>query len=347
QSPRKASNLHAKRPISTQSVQSPRKASNLHAKRPISTPQLLALTAAGFVAFVPQHLAMLASVNNDGLAELILGLTLLALLRSLRRPEGDRRTAGATRIGLLLGLAFLTKATIYFLPALAGLALLWRWRAEHRNLRCAIGEAVRTFLPALLLGGLWWGRDLAVYGWPDFLGLARHNAIVVGQPRTAEWIAQYGGVEVARRFFVTTFDSWWGQFGWMGVLMDRRVYAALLLFSLTITGGFGAALTARLRARSLDERERRAAGLLTLTALFSLTLYLTYNLTFVQFQGRYLFTALIPVGIAAAVGLSTLARPFSRLAGRSLAWLPLGAVGLLAALDIYALFRFIVPGLTR
>ena len=44
----------------------------------------LALTGAGFIAFLPQHLAIMGSVSNDALAELIAALTLLAVIVYLR-----------------------------------------------------------------------------------------------------------------------------------------------------------------------------------------------------------------------------------------------------------------------
>ena len=46
-----------------------------------------------------------------------------------------------------------------------------------------------------------------------------------------------------------------------------------------------------------------ALGLLALSALFTLLSYLWYNLKFVQHQGRYLFPALVPIGLAFALGL--------------------------------------------
>jgi hypothetical protein len=49
--------------------------------------------------------------------------------------------------------------------------------------------------------------------------------------------------------------------------------------------------------------QRRAMGLLGLTVLLMALGYLWYNLTFVQFQGRYLFPALIPLGLFFTVGL--------------------------------------------
>jgi hypothetical protein len=42
--------------------------------------------------------------------------------------------------------------------------------------------------------------------------------------------------------------------------------------------------------------------LLGLWLLFTVFGYLVYNVTFVQFQGRYLFPALVPIGLLAVLG---------------------------------------------
>src|SRR5690606_27503050 len=85
----------------------------------------LALTGAAFVAFLPQHLAILGSVSNDPLAELLVGLTLLVAVRYLGSEE---RGASPVQLGILVGLALLTKTTIYFLAGIALMAVLLRWR---------------------------------------------------------------------------------------------------------------------------------------------------------------------------------------------------------------------------
>ena len=77
--------------------------------------------------------------------------------------------------------------------------------------------------------------------------------------------------------------------------------------------------------------------------LFAVLLYLGYNIKYVQFQGRYLFPALVPVGLAFTIGL----RQWTTLLPRG--WrdgaLAVPYIGL-AALDIIALFRMILPALT-
>lgn len=302
---------------------------------------VFALTAAGFVAFVPQHVAMMAGVNNDSLAELVIAVTLWAVLRD-KEGLGVR---GYGVMGLLVGAAFVTKTTAYVVAPVVGLAIILKGRREGWGAAQYARAFAFVFGPALAIGALGWGRNLAVYGWPDFLGLRRHAAVVVGQPRTAEWIAEFGGAEVARRFVVTTFRSFWGQFGWMGVVMDARVYWSLLAFTVFILIGLVYAGFGHARAMPFTPEQRDGLAVLSVSLLATVALYLYYNLTFVQHQGRYLFPALIPIAFGAAAGLSGTSIRHMPSAISHL--LPLGAIALLAALDVLALYRFIVPGLPR
>src|SRR5512137_2804694 len=71
-----------------------------------------ALGGAAFVAFVPQHLAMMSAVNNDSLAELLIALVVLQAMRLFRTPLISRRKL--ISLGVTLGLGLLTKATFYY-----------------------------------------------------------------------------------------------------------------------------------------------------------------------------------------------------------------------------------------
>ncbi len=274
----------------------------------------LRLATVAFLAFLPMHVALAASVNNDLLAELWLALGGWGLVRVLRGRPTDRLLLGT---GAVLGLGFLTKTTAYILLplALGAVALRQVWAVEGDppepwEARAAEGFRQTGLLlgPALALGAAWWGRNLWVYGGTDFLGLQRHGAVVVGQPRTAEWLAAFGAGELVRRFLETTFRSFWGQFGWMGVLLDARLYAALGACALAVGLGFGAWVW-RMRRASLRRPEARIAVWLSLWLLLTVLTYLWYNLEFVQHQGRYLFPALVPLGLAFAQGWQELARP--------------------------------------
>ncbi len=296
----------------------------------------VALAAVALIAFIPQHVAMTAGVNNDGLAELVVGGTLWGLVVYVQTGQNHR-------LGWWLAVVLLTKTTAYAVLGVAALAVTLRWRQEGRTWRWAVGEAVGIFGPALLLSAPWFIRNGLTYGWLDPLGLTRHNAVVVGQPRSGEWLAAYGGIGLVSRLLRTTFQSFWGQFGWMKVVLPTYIYLALALFSLLAVGGFVWWLMDR-RRPALNRSQR--AGLALLLALFLLVLleFLGYNLAFVQHQGRYLFPALIPIGLAAALGICR----WALLLPARWRW---GAVAVpligLAALDLYSLFKYIVPFLTR
>lgn len=303
---------------------------------------ILALVGAGFVAFLPQHLAILGSVSNDALAELIVGLTLLAAARYL----GQTRPRPPIALGLLVGAALLTKTTIYFLAGIAVLAVLLRGRRAVWSRRVWIAQLAAVIVPALLLGGIWWARNVAVYGGSDFTGLQRHDAVTVGQWRTDDYIELILGGD--RREYVeiyarTTFHSFWGQFGWMALPMPTAVYWLLGLFTVGVLIGAGLALVRRRRPPP-DPAQRDLLVIGVLVVLLVSAAYLLYNRDFVQFQGRYLYPALIPLAGLVALGIGGWLGLIER-RWPALVWTALGVPLGLALLAFYALETYIVPNL--
>lgn len=300
----------------------------------------LAVGTAAFVAFLPQHLAMMSGVNNDCLTELIVGLGLFVCVGFLQAE--DKRIAGqAVRLGVLLGLAFITKATAYSLIFIIGATVLLRAHREHWTFARAVRTLVIVAVPALVVGGVWWLRDISVYGFPDILGLRRHDAVVIGQLRTSDYIAQKGLGGYLSEGLQTTFQSFWGQFGWMGVVLPRHIVTALVIFNSFALMGAGVAFV---QFRALVSRVQVEALLvLAFTALLAFGLFSYYNLSFVQFQGRYLFTALIPFGFFYTAALAGWA---SLIPSKATRWILIsGGSALLAGFAVYALFRLIVPAL--
>jgi 4-amino-4-deoxy-L-arabinose transferase-like glycosyltransferase len=258
----------------------------------------LALGAAAFVAFVPMHLTMMASVNNDSLAELLLAVVALRLIRWTQGTSARQPYLVVT--GVLLGLGLVTKATVYVAIPLALLALIIKQRQPTALAR----HALALFSPALLVATPWYARNVAVYGWPDLLGLRNHAAVVVGQLRTADYLADVGWPAYVQNFTTTSFHSFWGQFGWMAVPMAGWAYLAVGLLSALAVAGWGLALWKREPiTRNTNGLSQAALILVGTWLLLTVVMYGYYNISLVQFQGRYLFPALVPIGLLATWGL--------------------------------------------
>jgi 4-amino-4-deoxy-L-arabinose transferase-like glycosyltransferase len=308
----------------------------------------MALTGAAFVAFLPQHVSIMASVSNDSLAELLTGSVLLAVTIYLGNdPNGKQRNLHPVILGVLVGLALLTKTTIYFLAGIAGLAVLLRWRHERWPRRELMRQAAFVIIPALLIGGMWWVRNLSVYGGTDFTGLTRHDEVTIGQPRTDDYIdTMYGGSTrvYLENYAKTTFHSFWGQFGWMALPMPPRIYTLCLLFTIFSLIGVGLFFWRHDWPRLMIPPQRDMLIIFTAVVGFVLAAYLIYNLDFIQFQGRYLYPALIPFAFLTSVGLCG----WSSLVENeipALYWVPLTSMIGLAVFALYALDTYIVPNL--
>lgn len=316
---------------------------------------LWALGAACFAAGVPMHIAMSAAVENDSLGILLLSLVLLVSLGGLRAGFSTRR---CVLMGALIGLTLLTKVTAYVAAVLPLAAFLLRARLKAAEASPALevsadGEPALALLwkedqanrepplsrrlllvygTALALSWWWFVRNALTYGGLDIFGLGRHNEVVVGQPRT---VFNLDGLTY---FVTTTFQSFWAQFGWMGIVVDRRIYLALALLSAFVLLGL-IVFAWRLwrRPARLAPTERAALLLLVLTLALVVGELLYYNLTFIQAQGRYLFPAMAAIALLFVVGfLELVPRPLHTL----------GVVGLyfaLVALDIVCLVRFVAP----
>ena len=284
---------------------------------------------AAFMAFLPQHTAMSAAVNNDSLA-ILLATGLLAWLL-LRAASAATQPTWRTALvpGVLLGAVILTKVSLYALLALVP-ATLFIW-ARHRGFSNALDLSLRIILIASLVGGWWLVRNVMVYGPLDPLGLVRHEVVVVGQPRL-----DVLDMETAQHWLTTTFRSFWVQLGWMSV--PARSDAYIMLLALTI---FAAAGQVLLIGRTLFGRseltpvQKRGLTLLAVWAVVVAGQLVVYNLRFIQPQGRYLFPALLPIALGFVLGWRELLSP--RYAPAVIA----GLLGLLALFDLYVLWRLV------
>jgi 4-amino-4-deoxy-L-arabinose transferase-like glycosyltransferase len=253
------------------------------------------LATTAFVAFGPMHLTMMASVNNDSLAELLfIGLSYL-LLRWLLTGAGEG--SGVPIIaGVVLGLILLTKVTIYTGLLLAAFVI---FLADRRR-PVLLKNGLRLYLPALGIALPLYLRNALLYGNLDVLGLRRHDEVVVGQLRTAAKLSNEGTWTYLNDLARTTFHSFWGQFGWMAVPMDSRVYLVLTILQLVALGGL---VLWWWQYRSHPKQIRQGLAVMAATLVLVTGVFVGLNLSFVQFQGRYFFSALMPLGLFFSLGL--------------------------------------------
>jgi len=298
-------------------------------------PRHLAGAVPLFMVGVPMFTSVSAAISADPLANLLAASVLLLLVRRCRAaPEAaaaypltqqsgsPARTypnaSWAIGAGALIGLGLLTKLALAIFVPLAWLTLLMRSRRRIREAILLLGACGLVVLP-------WLVHQVTTYGWSDPLATSRHAAVVLDQPRFPGLTLGFLG-----SFFTTTFHSFWAQFGWMAVVAPERLY--------WVWGGVVAVALGGLVMQHRRLSDEPAWRLLLATLAVAVLAYVGYNLTFLQLQGRYLFTALSPIAMLLVLGwASWLPRPIQ---GWGSVVLGLGLIGL----NAYALMRVLVPG---
>lgn len=308
----------------------------------------IALGTMALVAFQPQHLMIITSVNNDALAEVIIAFGLLWVIRYL-----STNRVPIWQLGLIMALGLLTKTTTYFLAAIIPLAIFLKWRTQSQSIHHLVQSWGVFLLIALGLGGLWWLRNIGVYGFPDFLGLRAHDLIVADQPRTVDYIAENGFGMYLSEMLRVTFNSFWGQFGWMAVPLDN-VFGGWIYRGFAILMGVGVsslilARLPRFSNKNSDDTKRQTTFniwvILTTTLILAILAYLYYNTEFRQWQGRYMFPGLIPFALLIVYGMDTWRKALLSKWKQSRWIIPLLLLMLLP-LDLYLLSQVIVPNLS-
>jgi len=277
--------------------------------------QTAALTAVGFMAFIPQFTFLTGYVTNDNLAGLLAALCLLALVELLARhgAHDRRRVLGA---GLLAALALVTKLSLLFVLPLGWLVLAlraWRLRSAAHGVREAAlftGAAVSLLVAgAVLLPGI--RAQLA-------------HAVKLLEPQPAYLTLAY-----VADLWPQTHASFWGRFGWMNV--STPLWTAAVLDAVALVGLAG----------SLDWLRARQAPRGALLALWVccgmlVIAFIRWNLCVLQPQGRLLFPALAAFCVLVALGWSRLARQWS-------GWAGLGVVLLTLVANLACLSGSLVP----
>ncbi len=251
----------------------------------------LGLTAAALVGFLPEFTFVSAAVNNDNL---IIALSALVFYSFLRLPENAPPRQLAV-VGLLLGLALVTKIQAAFLLSALALSLILRsgWRAAGR------------YIPKIIVICAVMGVIIAPY--------VIYNTLVFGDPfGMARWLMTVPRLEPVTLADWTTYGArmYWSFFGRTGgvtnIGMPAWMYQALtLVFGVGLAGAV--LLLRDWRAGRLPDTARRG---LTAFAIFGILLVGAHLRSMVFMvgmdQARQIFAALPVLCVVLAGGIDRL-----------------------------------------
>ncbi|MEO6712664.1 MAG: glycosyltransferase family 39 protein [Mycobacteriales bacterium] len=285
--------------------------------------RLGASTAAGVTAAIipigiPQLANIGSSVNNDNLLTLLVAV---ATLLAVYVVTGDSSWRTAIFLGVIGGVALLTKSLALFIPIWFAIVYIAAW-LRGRERRVLVRGVVATGLPIALAAG-WYVRNLNRYGSLQPQGITpkpdpRQPAIpyTLGD-KGWDWLTDYAAPLFSSRFWVE--------------LSVRRTEPTARWIPAWTTVATVVVLTAALIALIVAARQRRflivvaavAAPFAALVLQLLIVTWREYSRSGVPqrgLQGRYFFPGVVGLAALAGIGAAALLKPAAQ------RWLPVGVL---------------------
>jgi hypothetical protein len=244
------------------------------------------------VAFNPMFIFITASVNNDNLTILLTSLALyLSVLCWYELPGRVHRSGWWRRLllGVVLGAAALSKISGLTLLPIVALILTVRHLRE-RDWGGWIFSGIFIALPALLIAGWWYARNVQLYDEP--LGL--NTMVAIAGPRSMTLSA-----------LIPEFDgfrySYWALFGAVNIVTFPLAYVIFDLF--TLISSVGCVLWFIRYRRSAE------AGLLLMLVLYVVIVFIgvvRWTMMTPASQGRLMFPAIAAISLLMWLGWETI-----------------------------------------
>lgn len=299
-------------------------------------------------ALVPLGVPMLthvgAAVTNDALLVLLVGVvTVLGVVVA----RGDTRSGVALGVGVLGGLALLTKG--FALAVLPWIAVAYGLAALRGAPRRAVGAGALALGTAGLVGGWWWLRNVLRFGTLQPSGVEAGPAPSGFAPDVGAWATFFVG-RLSEQFWVEP-----------DIVPDGAIRLDLVASLVVI-----AVVVVAVVAAHHVAVDRAKLGLLALLplAVGSIVVFGAWR-AYVRtsetlaIHGRYLYAGLVAVAPLVAVGLAAVARLVARAwrqaGGRAAtaggppprSWLPIAVATIVAASQLtaglFALARYWGP----
>jgi len=313
---------------------------------------LIALTIAAMVAFNPMFTYMSAAVNSDNLITTASAAIFFALAWGIRARYPSRKWL--ILLGILVGIGLLTKPTIATAIAAAGLTLIWlAWNQPGHRWRTFFTSVLWVGGIALLISGWCYVRNWILYNDPTGLSVIGTET---GSYRTNPF-SRHGTLKemlfedkILAPFFSMLFHGFWGYFDHYELAMPRDIYRLFLFLTIGSIPGLLLGLTKMVQKYRRHPAQQPSphwhpASQIMLVAIggfyFFIALFLVINASYhigYQPQGRYLFSAIVPLMIMLVIGWDQLA---SRVQLRKYI-APVFIIGILVV-NTLALFTTVLP----
>lgn len=277
------------------------------------------------VVFLPQHTFINSVVGDGPLAELMACIVLYCWVRLFGRGARVWMVVGIV-LGTLAAIWSKTTA-VFLIPLDVGLALWWSLR-QPRQVRRWRKVAFAGFGAAAVVLVLWaWFQS----------GLGSGALEKVREPLALDglmWVDQRG--MSLGQALLASHDSFWANFGWMAIPVGTRWYGAALLLAVLAALGW---LPGGEAQEGFPRWGAKLMGAAFLTALlaFVWAALLTGSAGYYQFQGRYLFPAVVPFAFLLVGGW---ARVFATQRSRVMI---AAMVLFLVLLDAWSLLAYAIP----
>ena len=282
--------------------------------------RFLAVTVPTLVAFQPQIAYEAAMLNNDILAIATTSACIYLVVVGLQ----NRFTVGLCAwLGLLLGLAVLSKSTAVIVMPVIGMAMIMR--LGWKNVLEWLPKGALVLGITAVLAAPWYAYMLDTYG----------NLTALDRIRVLQWWNYSGGAPPGILEQLTDPDfAWlrwretWGEFGWRLIPLGEDLLRALFLLSIVALVGvsiwlvFVAMFRFRLRSASMACIRRLAANVdpvvsvsrwqligvlaMVVTCVVAYYAVLQFGTSFSLTQARYYFPAVNAAAIVVMLGVRML-----------------------------------------
>lgn len=275
--------------------------------------ELLQKTMVMGIAFLPMFSASSAAINNDNLVfALSAGLVYLSAKNFI-----EHDTRGSVKMGILLGLLALAKATA--LPLFLSIFIIEIIKHFRRksSSTCFLKHLLAIFGVAFLIAGWWYMRNFLLYQmWlPEIGGLAvRQPWLLSAYPNLAKVFPETTGVTalpqaswftffVQENFFMEYFQNVWGAFGQFFFRLFSWQYLLAGFIFAASAWGYITVLFSHVRSgkhrKNIGDWQGWTMVLPFMIVLTAITwkLFEIYKVRgfLGAMHGRYLFSAIIPM----------------------------------------------------